>query len=60
MESFVGSLKTELDCDGPCETRQAAQSVPFGFIEGFYNRQRLHSAIGYVTPTNKELIAAAA
>jgi len=52
--------KTELDSDGPFETRQAARSVLFGFIEGFYNRQRLHSAIGYVTPTNKELLAAAA
>ncbi len=60
MESFFGSLKTELDSDGPFETRQAARSVLFGFIEGFYNRQRLHSAIGYVTPTNKELLAAAA
>jgi len=60
MESFFGSLKTELDSDGPFETRQAARSVLFGFIEGFYNRQRLHSAIGYVTSTNKELLAAAA
>ena len=33
---------------------------PFGFIEGFYNHQRLHSTIDYVTPTNKELLAATA
>jgi putative transposase len=59
MESFFGSLKTELD-DGPFETRQAARTALFGFLEGFYNRQRLHSAIGYVTPNHKEQIAAAA
>ena len=34
MESFFGSLKTELDSDGPFETRLAARSVLFGFIEG--------------------------
>src|SRR5689334_19704984 len=59
MESFFGSLKTELD-DGPFETRQAARTALFGFIEGFYNRHRLHSAIGYITPNHKEQIAAAA
>ena len=60
MESFFGSLKTELEDDGPFPTRQAARTALFGFIEGFYNRQRLHSAIGYVTPTRKEQLAAAA
>lgn len=59
MESFFGSMKTELE-DGPYETRQAAKTVLFGFIEGFYNRHRLHSAIGYVTPNHKEQIAVAA
>ena len=60
MESFFGSLKTELEDDGPFPTRQAARTALFGFIEGFYNRERLHSAIGYVTPTRKEQLAAAA
>jgi putative transposase len=59
MESFFGSMKTELE-DGPYETRQAAKTALFGFIEGFYNRHRLHSAIGYVTPNHKEQIAVAA
>ncbi len=60
MEGFFGSLKTELDGDGPFETRQAARTALFGFIEGFRNRQRLHSALGHTTPANKEQIAAAA
>ncbi len=60
MESFFGSLKTELHGDGPFETRQAARTALFRSIEGWHNRQRLHSSIGYTTPTNKEQLAAAA
>jgi putative transposase len=60
MESFFGSMKTELDDGTVPETRQAAKNAVFSFIEGFYNRQRLHSAIGYCSPINKELLAAAA
>lgn len=60
MESFFGSLKTELDSDSPFETRQAARTALFRSIEGWHNRQRLHSSIGYITPINKELLAAAA
>jgi transposase InsO family protein len=60
MESFFGSLKTELMEDSPFKTRQAARSALFAFIESFYNRQRLHSAIGYRAPTDMEQLAAAA
>jgi putative transposase len=60
MESFFGSMKTELDDGTVFETRQAAKSAVFSFIEGFYNRFRLHSAIGYCSPISKEQIAAAA
>ena len=60
MESFFGGLKTELDGDGPFDTRQAARTALFQAIEGRHNRQRLHSGIGYMTPINKEQLAVAA
>ena len=60
MESFFGSLKTELDGDRPFNTRQAARTALFRAIEGWHNRQRLHSSIGYITPANKEQLTAAA
>ena len=60
MESFFGSMKTELDDASGYQTRQAARAGLFQFIEGFYNCRRLHSAIGYMTPMQKEQLAAAA
>jgi transposase InsO family protein len=42
------------------ETRQEAKTAIFGFVETFYNRRRLHSAIGYRPPIEWEHIAAAA
>ena len=60
MESFFGSLKTELDGDGPFDTRQAARTAIFRAIEGWHNRERLHSSLGYITPASKEELAAAA
>lgn len=59
MESFFGSLKTELD-DDVFETRQKATTEIFNFLETFYNSRRLHSAIGYRSPDEWEQIAAAA
>jgi len=32
-------------------TRQAARAAIFEYIEVFYNRQRLHSALGYASPS---------
>ena len=60
MESFFGTMKTELDDNIVFETRQQAKAAIFGFIETFYNRQRLHSTIGYRSPAKWEQIAAAA
>src|SRR3954452_18322638 len=50
MESFFATLKTELvhQCDYP--DREAARRDLFGYIEGYYNRRRIHFAIGYITP----------
>jgi transposase InsO family protein len=60
MESFFGSMKTELDNGTMFATRRAAKNAVFAFIEGFYNRRRLHSAVGYCSPIVKEQLAAAA
>jgi len=35
-------------------TRQAAQAAIFEYLEVFYNRQRLHSSLGYRTPVEYE------
>jgi transposase InsO family protein len=60
MESFFGSMKTELGDDTVFDTRNEAKAAIFSFIEVFYNRRRLHSAIGYRSPADMEQIAAAA
>ena len=60
MESFFGSMKTELDDGTVFATRKEAKNAIFSFIEGFYNRQRHHSAIGYCSPHQIEQTAAAA
>jgi transposase InsO family protein len=55
MESFLHTLKTELVHHRDYKTRAEAQRDIFAFIEGFYNRTRLHSAIGYIAPAEMEL-----
>jgi putative transposase len=49
-ESFFGTLKTELIQDGPRRPREQVRREVFNYIEVFYNRQRLHSALGYRSP----------
>ena len=58
MESFFHTLKTELVHHRQYKTRTEAQRDIFAFIAGFYNRTRLHSAIGYIAPIEMELKAA--
>jgi transposase InsO family protein len=50
MESFFASLKKEHVHQARFRTREEAKAAVFDYIEIFYNRQRLHSAIGYRTP----------
>lgn len=56
-ESFFNTLKTEMVYHHRFATRQEARLAIFEYIEVFYNRERRHSALGYltlrsITPTN--------
>ncbi len=50
MESFFGSLKQELTHHEDFASRDQARVQVFDYIEVFYNRQPIHSALGYCTP----------
>jgi putative transposase len=50
MESFFASLKKEHVHPVRFRTREEAKAAVFEYVEIFYNRQRLHSALGYRTP----------
>lgn len=54
MESFFHSLKVEEIHHRDFRTRVEAKSALFDYIELFYNRQRLHSSVGYLSPVNFE------
>lgn len=59
-ESFFHSLKTELVYRRDFKTREEAKQAIFQWIETWYNRQRLHSSLGYMTPEQYEKMALAA
>lgn len=50
MESFFHSLKVEFVRHEKFATKQQAKDAIFEWIEVFYNRERMHSSIGYKTP----------
>lgn len=50
MESFFATLKKELVHRQKYETRASARHSIFEYIEVFYNRERLHSSLGYQSP----------
>lgn len=49
-ESFFATLKVELVHDASWVTRQVARAELFEYIEVFYNGQRRHSSLGYLSP----------
>jgi len=53
-ESFFSTLKTELVDDEDYRTRSEARQSIFEYIEVFYNRQRRHSYLGYISPVEYE------
>jgi putative transposase len=54
-ESFIATLKTELVYRRRrFPDREVARSAIFEYLEGFYNRRRLHSALSYQSPMSYE------
>src|SRR5438093_239180 len=49
-ESFFATVKVELVHDAAWATRAAARTELFDYLELFYNGQRRHSALGYLSP----------
>jgi putative transposase len=56
MESFFATLKTERVHRRQYQTRTEARTDIFAYIEGFYNRRRRHSALGYLSPDEFESV----
>ena len=54
MESFFHTLKTELVHHRTYATHDEARRDLFAYVEGWYNRRRLHSGLGYRTPVEAE------
>ena len=58
VESFFATLKTELFHARRDLTREQARTEIFAYLEGFYNRLRRHSTLGYLSPVEFEQRAA--
>ena len=56
VESFFSTLKRELLLGLVFESRQEARTQVFEFIEVFYNRQRRHSTLGFLSPLEFEQV----
>jgi putative transposase len=57
-ETFFHTFKVELIYECKYLTREMAKLSIFHYIEHYYNRKRMHSAIDYRTPNEVELLAA--
>ncbi|MFO0821802.1 MAG: IS3 family transposase [Gemmataceae bacterium] len=53
VESFFGSMKRELASE-MFASREQAKAEIFEYLEVFYNRVRLHSSLGFVSPVEFE------
>ena len=53
-ESFFATLECELLARSRFKTQAEARNATFAFIEGFYNKRRRHSSIGYLSPIDYE------
>lgn len=60
MESFFGTLKTELIYHEKYKTRNQAKAAIFDYVECFYNRTRLQERLGYLSPENYEILSLSA
>jgi putative transposase len=56
MESFFSTLKVECLHRHDLQTRAQARAIVFDYIEVFYNRERIHSALNYKSPVDFETI----
>ena len=56
-ESFFSTLKNELTHGQDYRTRDQARLAIFDYIEVFYNRQRIHQSLNYITPEQAEMSA---
>jgi transposase InsO family protein len=54
-ESFFATLKTELVDAAQWVTHHSARTALFEYIEVWYNRQRRHSSLGYLSPADYEV-----
>ena len=54
MESLMGIVKSECVHARTCATREEAALDLFEYIEVVYNRARIHSALGYMSPAEFE------
>jgi transposase InsO family protein len=59
VESFFASYKTELVAEARWQWRAEAKSATVAWIEGWYNRTRMHSTLGYLSPDEFECQLAA-
>ncbi|WP_410676975.1 integrase core domain-containing protein [Amycolatopsis sp. cmx-4-68] len=53
-ESFFATIKAELIDRRGWPTRTTAHTAIFEYIEGWYNTRRLHSSLGYLSPSTYE------